>query len=64
MRVFAVAADIAMGVILGLFLFAVVARLWPALSHPAYGVLIALASVLIVLFRRPNGSLAARRDKA
>jgi hypothetical protein len=64
MRVFAVAADVAMGVILGLFLFAVLAKLWPVLYHPAYGVLISLASVLIVLFRRPNGSLATRRDKA
>ena len=56
-------AIVVLFLILGLFVFAVLAKLWPVLNHPAYGALISLASVLIVLFRRPNGSLATRRDK-
>lgn len=61
MRFFAVAADIVMGAILGVFLFAALGRLWPAASMPAVAVLLIAGSVLIVMFRRPNGSLAVRR---
>ena len=63
MRFFAVAADIFMGAILGVFLFAALGRLWPAASMPVVAVLLIAGSVLIVLFRRPSGSLAVRRDR-
>jgi hypothetical protein len=62
MRFFAIAADIAMGVFLGFFLYAFVIRLWPSTAGPVTGCLVVAASVLIVLFRQPNGSLAVRRD--
>lgn len=63
MRFFAVAADLSMGVILGLFLFAALGRLWPAAYVPLVAGLVIVASTLIVLFRQPNGSLAARRNR-
>lgn len=63
MRVFAVAADTIMGVILGLFLYAAVARAWPALSHPAAAAALIAASVALTLFRRPGGSLASGRGR-
>jgi hypothetical protein len=63
MRFFAVAADVAMGVFVGIFLFAVMTRFWPSLSHPALAALVVAASILIVLFRPPSGSFAARRDR-
>ena len=64
MRAFAIASDVALGVFLGVFLFAVVIRLWPTMEHPATGVLAVAAAILMVLFRRPNGSLASRRERA
>lgn len=63
MRFFAVAADITMGVILGIFLFAALGRLWPSANVPVVAGLMIAASIVIVLFRRPNGSLAVRRDR-
>jgi hypothetical protein len=63
MRAFTIAADVAMGVFLGAFLYAALTRIWPALQHPAAASLVVLAAILIVLFRRPNGSLAAGRDR-
>ncbi len=63
MRVFAVAADIAMGVILGLFLVAALRLFWPSADLPVVCVLTVAAAILMVLFRQPNGSLAARRDR-
>ena len=63
MRFFAVAADVAMGLFLGLFLYAVASRFWPLIQHPAVAVLVVIAAILVVLFRQPNGSLALRRDR-
>ncbi len=63
MRFFAVAADVAMGMFLGIFLFAALTRLWPALTHAGVALIVVAASVLIVLFRQPNGSLALRSDR-
>lgn len=63
MRFFAVAADITMGVILGVFLFAALGRLWPSAKEPIVAGLMIAASIVIVLFRQPNGSLAVRRDR-
>jgi len=62
MRVFALAADVIMGLILGVFLYIVVSRTWTALAHPVAAVAILAASVVVVLFRRPGGSLAPRQD--
>lgn len=64
MKVFSVAADVAMGSILGAFLYAALTRFWPSLQHPAVACLVAAAAILIVLFRQPNGSLAVRRDRS
>jgi uncharacterized membrane protein YdcZ (DUF606 family) len=64
MRFFAVAADVAMGVLVGIFLFAVLTRFWPSASSMLVAALVIVASILIVLFRSPNGSLAARRDRS
>jgi hypothetical protein len=63
MRFFAVIADIAMGGILGVFLFAALRHLWPSANLPVVAYLMIAASVLIVLFRQPNGSLTVRRDR-
>ena len=60
MRVVAVIADVAMGLILGLFLYAALSRLWEVMAGPAVLIAMLAAGVLIVLFRRPNGSLAPR----
>jgi len=62
MRVFLIAADIVMGLILGLFLYVAVSKTWVALQQPLAAVLIFAASVLVVLFRRPNGSLMRGRS--
>ena len=62
MRVFLIAADIVMGLILGLFLYVAVSKTWVGLQRPVVAGLIFAATVLVVLFRRPNGSLARRRD--
>ena len=61
MRVFVVAADVAMGVFLGLFLFAVLSRVWPSIAIVPVACLVVAASILIVLFRPPHGSLAPRK---
>ena len=63
MRYFAIAADIAMGIFLAFLMYALVVRVWPALRHPVTAGLVAIACVIIVLFRQPNGSLAARRPE-
>ena len=62
MRFFVVAADVAMGVFVGIFLFAVITRLWPSIATTAVAVGVVLLSILIVLFRPPNGSLAPKRE--
>jgi hypothetical protein len=59
MRAFLIAADVIMGLILGLFLHVVIIRTWPTLEHPAAALVVFGASVLVVLFRR-SGSLARR----
>jgi hypothetical protein len=63
MRFFAVAADVAMGVFVGIFLYAVLTRFWPSTSSPIVAGAVILASILIVLFRPPNGAFALRRDR-
>jgi uncharacterized membrane protein len=60
MRMFLIAADVAMGLILGVFVYAVAARMWVTLQQPIVAVAMCAASVLVVLFRRPNGSLSRR----
>ena len=60
MRIFLIAADIVMGLILGVFLYVVVSKTWVALAHPIVAGVILAASVMIVMFRVPNGSLARR----
>jgi hypothetical protein len=61
MRFFVVAADVAMGAFVGIFLFAVMTRFWPSLATAPIGVAVVAAAILIVLFRPPNGSLAPRK---
>lgn len=53
MRVFAVAADIAMGIVVGIFLFALLTRLWPSTSHPAVAALV-IAAAMLMVFMRPR----------
>jgi hypothetical protein len=62
MRVFVIAADVVMGLILGLFLYLALSKTWVTLQHPVVAVIVFVASVMVVLFRRPNGSLATRRN--
>lgn len=62
MRFFAVAADVAMGVFVGLFLFALLTRLWPSVETVPIACLVVAASILIVLFRPPHGSFAPRKE--
>ncbi len=64
MRIFLIVADVIMGLILGVFLYVVVSRTWPILHHPAAAVLVMTASVVIVLFRHPGGSLRPRARRA
>jgi hypothetical protein len=59
-RLFLIAADVVMGSILGLFLYAVVSRLWSGVQGPATAAVILAASIAVVLFRRPGGTLGAR----
>jgi hypothetical protein len=54
---FLIAADVAMGLILGLFVYVAAARMWGSLQQPMVAVAFCAACVLVVLFRRPNGSL-------
>ena len=63
MRFWAVAADVAMGIFLGISLFALLTRFWPTLSTLPIAIVTLLAAIAIVLFRRPNGSLAARKNR-
>ena len=60
MRYVAVIADVVMGLILGLFLYAALSRMWEGMTGPAVLIAMLAAGVLVVLFRRPNGSLAPR----
>ena len=62
MRFFVVAADVAMGVFVGIFLFAVITRFWPSIATMPVAVAVVLLAILIVLFRPPNGSLAPKRE--
>jgi hypothetical protein len=62
MRFFAVAADVAMGVFVGLFLFAVMTRFWPSATTVPIACVVVAAAILIVLFRPPNGSFAPRKE--
>lgn len=64
MRFVAVAADVAMGVFVGIFLFAVLTRFWPQTGNRWVAAVVVLASILVVLFRRPGGALAVRRDQS
>jgi hypothetical protein len=62
MRFFVVAADVAMGVFVGLFLFAALTRFWPSIATVPIACVVVAAAILIVLFRSPNGSLAPRKE--
>jgi hypothetical protein len=62
MRFFVVAADVAMGVFVGIFLFAVITRVWPSIATMTVAIVVVLSSILIVLFRPPHGSLAPKRE--
>ena len=62
MRFFAIAADVAMGVILGFFIYAALFTIWPRMQTVPVGIVTIAACVMIVLFRRPNGSLARRAE--
>lgn len=64
MRIFVIAADVVMGLLLGVFLYVALSRTWAVLAHPIAGTVIVLASIVTVLFRRPNGSLARPGDQA
>jgi len=63
MRVFAVAADVVMGLVLGTFLYVAISRTWTGLGGAWPAAAILIAAVLAVLLRRPNGSLARQRDR-
>jgi uncharacterized membrane protein YfcA len=64
MRYFEVAADVIMGAILGAFVFAGLSRTWPVLNHPLTALGAVTLCVIVVMFRRPNGSLATRRNRS
>jgi hypothetical protein len=51
-QVIAIVADVVMGSILGVFLFAVIKDQWPGLDHPALAALVITASIALVLFHR------------
>lgn len=63
MRLFIVAADVFMGLMLGLFVYVILSRTWTGLQHPAVAVGALAAALIVVLFRRPNGSLARRAEQ-
>ena len=63
MRIFLISADIVMGLILGVFLYVSLSRIWDMFQNPVAAAVIVTASVLLVLFRRPNGSLARRGNE-
>jgi hypothetical protein len=56
-RVFAIVADVVMGLILGLFVYVAAVRIWPAAAGVYTAAALMVASILVVVFRRPNGSL-------
>jgi ABC-type branched-subunit amino acid transport system permease subunit len=62
MRVFTIAADVIMGLILGLFVYVLLSRTWTGLQHPGVAAIVIAAALIVVLFRRPNGSLARRAE--
>jgi branched-subunit amino acid ABC-type transport system permease component len=64
MRFIAVAADVAMGVFVGIFLYAVLTRFWPSTANAFVATLVVLAAILIVLFRKPHGAFAPRQDRS
>jgi hypothetical protein len=57
MRRFAIAADVVMGAILGLFVYVALSRTWPELAGPVTAGILIAACIGMVLFRSPNGSL-------
>ena len=61
MRAVAVITDVILGAMLGVFLYAAAARIWPVLQGRAALAAILAGAVIVVLFRRPNGSLARPR---
>jgi hypothetical protein len=60
MRFFTVAADVAMGIFAGIFLFALLTRWRPELSTVPVAMIVVAGAILIALFRAPHGSLARR----
>jgi hypothetical protein len=64
MRAFAIAADVVMGLILGVFLYAALSAMWETLERPFVAVVLLAAGVLVALFRRPGGSLAPRDGRS
>ena len=62
MRAFLIAADVIMGLILGIFLYAALSRTWPSLQHPVVIFLTLTSSIIVLLFRRPGGSLVKGRN--
>lgn len=62
MHAFTVAADVIMGLILGLFLYVLLSRTWTGLQSPWVVVALMAAALIVVLWRRPNGSLARRGE--
>lgn len=62
MRIFQIAADVIMGLILGVFLYVIVSKIWPQAQAPWTMVVVLAASVIVVLFRRPGGSMARGDD--
>ncbi len=63
MRIFLIAADVAMGLILGIFLFAAASHTWPVLERWWVAAAVVCAAILVVLYRRPGGSLVRRGSR-
>jgi hypothetical protein len=61
-RVCEIAADVVLGLILAIFVYAVIAATWKSLHGPVVLVPVLILCVFLTLFRRPNGSLARRLD--
>lgn len=62
-RCFEVAADVVLGVILGVFVYAVMSATWKTLHGPVILVPVLVLCVILTLFRRPHGSLARRSER-
>lgn len=60
MQRFAIAADVVMGAILGLFVYVAASKTWPRLEGPVAAVIVIGACIAVVLLRSPNGSLRSR----